>query len=139
VAVLASFVMVYDLDDLPGEVLSFLTERHLATLTTRGAGGWPQVTPVGVTYDPEERLARVITWSRSVKARNVARQPDQPVALCQLDGGRWLTLYGLATVTDATERTAIAVERYARRYRQPKERPDRVAIEIAVSRIVGRA
>jgi hypothetical protein len=31
------------------------------------------------------------------------------------------------------------VRRYAERYRQPKERPDRVAIEIAVDRVLGRA
>ena len=29
--------------------------------------------------------------------------------------------------------------RYAERYRQPGERPDRVAIEIAVDRVLGRA
>jgi PPOX class probable F420-dependent enzyme len=131
--------MVYDLDDLPDEVISFLAERHLATLTTTGDDGGPRVTPVGVTYDPEARLARVITWSGSVKARNVARRPGQAVAVCQVDGGRWLTLYGSAVVTGVPDRTAEAVARYARRYRQPKERPDRVAIEIAVSRMVGRA
>jgi hypothetical protein len=34
---------------------------------------------------------------------------------------------------------ADAVERYARRYRQPRENPARVAIEITVDRILGKA
>jgi F420H(2)-dependent biliverdin reductase len=131
--------MVYDLDDLPDLAAQFLTERHLATLTTQRHDGSPQVTPVGLTYDHDLRLARVITWSASMKARNVARSPGQPVALCQLDGGRWLTLYGTATVTDQADRVAVAVERYAQRYRQPKVRSDRVVIEVAVDRLVGRA
>jgi hypothetical protein len=33
---------------------------------------------------------------------------------------------------------AEAVRRYAHRYRQPGDRDDRVAIEIAVERIIGR-
>lgn len=129
----------YDQDELPTEVLSFLEERHLATLTTSRADGSPQVTPVGVTYEPASRTARVITWAASHKARNVARRPGQPVAVCQVDGGRWLTIYGRATVTDRPEPVAEAVRRYTQRYRPPKERADRVVIEIAVDRIVGRA
>lgn len=130
--------MNFDLDALPDAVLDFLTERHLATLTTIRPGGAPQVTPVGLTYDPEARLARVITWASSVKARTVAGDPGQQVALCQVDGGRWLTLYGPATVSDDPVRVAEAVRRYAVRYRPPKERDDRVVIEILVERMVGR-
>lgn len=124
----------------PGaDVMAFLTERHLATLTTSRADGTPQVTPVGFTYDPETRLARVITWTSSWKSRHVEREPGQRVALCQVDGGRWLTLYGAAvTRTDSTA-TREGVERYAERYRQPKDRDDRSVIEITVDRIVGRA
>ena len=47
-----------------------------------------------------------------------------------MDGGRWLTLEGAATVTDDPERVAEGVRRYAERYRQPGERDDRVVIEI---------
>lgn len=131
--------MRFDLDDLPEDVIRFLTDRHLATLTTHDAEGSPQVTPVGLTYEPERKLARVITWSAAIKARNVGRSPNQQVALCQIDGGRWLTLYGRAVVSDDTQRVAEAVARYSRRYRQPKERSDRVVIEVEVERMVGRA
>ena len=96
----------------PQEVHRFLAERHLATLTTTRADGSPHVTPVGVTYDAAHGVARIITWAASRKARNVAARPGQ--------------------------RVAVAVARYAERYRQPKQRADRVAIEITVDRLLGR-
>lgn len=130
--------MTHDPGDPSAEVLEFLTERHLATLTVQRPDGSPQVTPVGVTYDPARRIARVITWASSYKAIAVRNRPGQPVAVCQVDGGRWLTLYGTATLTDEPERVAEAVARYEQRYRPPKQRDDRVAIEIEVDRIVGR-
>jgi PPOX class probable F420-dependent enzyme len=128
----------YDPADLPDEVLTFLTDRHLATLTIVRADGTPQVSPVGVTYDPDTSTARVITWASSVKARLAAANGRGPVAVCQVDGGRWLALYGQATVTDDADRVAEAVRRYTERYRPPKQRDDRVVIEIDVDRIVGR-
>ena len=41
-------------DPGPG-LLAFLTERHLATLTTLRPDGSPHVVPVGVTYDAGDR------------------------------------------------------------------------------------
>jgi acyl-CoA thioesterase FadM len=41
-------------------------------------------------------------------------------------------------VTNDPERVAMAVARYTERYREPKQRDDRVVIEIAVTRIMGR-
>ena len=134
---LACTGVVFDLDAPPADMLAFLTERHLATLTVVRPDGSPQVTPVGVTYAPEARTARVITWADSVKARLVASSPDASVAVCQVDGRRWLTLYGSARVRDEPERVAEGERRYAERYRPPKQRPDRVVIEISVDRIVG--
>ncbi|MEM9894531.1 MAG: pyridoxamine 5'-phosphate oxidase family protein [Actinomycetota bacterium] len=130
--------MSIDLNDPPDGFITFLTERHLATLTITGPDDGTHVTPVGVTYEPARRLARIITWSASVKARAVNARPGQRVAVCQVDGGRWLTLYGTATVTDEADAVAEAVTRYAARYRQPKERDDRVVIEIDVDRVMGR-
>jgi PPOX class probable F420-dependent enzyme len=132
--------MGLDPADLSPEVLAFLAERHLATLTTLRPDGSPHVVAVGFTYDPVERLVRIITFAPSRKARNLggAGQGSR-AAVCQVDGGRWLTLEGTATVTDDPDRVAEAVRRYAERYRQPGERADRVAIEIRVDRILGRA
>lgn len=125
--------------DLSAEALTFLTERHLATLTTLRPDGSPHVVAVGFTWDSSAGLARVITFAPSRKARNLVAAPGARAAVCQVDGGRWLTLEGPATVTDDPARVAEGVRRYAERYRQPGERDDRVVIEIAVDRVLGRA
>jgi PPOX class probable F420-dependent enzyme len=129
--------MAYDPHRLPAEVLAFLAERHLATLTTLRPDGTPHVVPVGFTWDDEACLARVIT---SAASRKVGHLDDGArVALCQVDRGRWLTVEGRATVTSDPERVADAVRRYAERYRTPRPNPDRVAVEITVDRVLGRA
>ena len=128
--------MAHDLDDLGTELLTFLTERHLATLTTLRADGSPHVVPVGVTYDPDTRTARVITSGGSTKARHV-RAGQARVAVCQVDGRRWLTLEGTAVVRDDPASVADAEARYARRYRTPRENPARVVLEISVDRVLG--
>ena len=128
--------MAHDLDDLPAGLLTFLTERHLATLTTLRADGTPHVVPVGVTYDAATRTARVITSGTSAKARHV-RAGRARVAVCQVDGRRWLTLEGTAVVRGDLDAVADAVARYAVRYRQPRENPARVVLEISVDRMLG--
>ena len=124
--------------DLGPGALEFLTERHLATLTTLRPDGTPHVVPVGVTYDPATGTARVITSGTSAKARHV-RSGRQRVAVCQVDGRRWVTLEGTAVVRDDPAAVADAVARYAQRYRQPRENPARVVIEISVDRVLGNA
>lgn len=126
-----------DLDDPGDAVLQFLTDRHVATLTTMRSDGSPHVVAVGFSYSPTARLARIITFAPSVKARNAAR--GGRAAVCQIDGGRWLTLEGTVRLVTDPSGVAAAVEGYAARYRQPGERNDRVAIEIQVDRIMGRA
>ena len=129
--------MSLDLDDLGPDVLAFLAERHLATLTTLRADGSPHVVPVGFSYDPGTRLARVITSGDSVKARNADR-PGAVAALCQVERVRWLTLSGPIRVDRDPDAVADAVRRYAERYRQPRENPKRVALVMDVTRILGR-
>ena len=124
--------------DLAPATLEFLTERHLATLTTLRADGSPHVVPVGVTFDATTTTARVITSGTSAKARHV-RDGQARVAVCQVDGARWLTLEGTAVVKDDAASVADAVERYAQRYRQPRVNPARVVIEISVDRVLGNA
>jgi len=126
------------LDPRDPDVAAFWTERHLCTLTTLRAAGSPHVVPVGTTFDPETMTARVITRSGSVKAGNVGRGDGAArVAVCQVDGRRWSTLEGTARVTRDAGEVAEAVRRYARRYRQPRPNPERVAIVIAVTRVLG--
>ena len=121
---------------LPSATLEFLAEYHLASLTTLRADGSPHVVPVGFSYDPAERVVRIITFEGSQKVANARR--GGRAAVSQVDGGRWLTLEGTISATTDPARVAAAVEGYAARYRQPGERGDRVALEIAVDRILGR-
>lgn len=129
--------VVLDAEALSPETLDFLTESHLATLTTLRRDGSPHVVAVGFSYSPNENLVRIITFADSVKAKNAAR--GGRAAVSQVDGGRWLTLEGTIRLTDDPSDIATAVEMYAARYRQPGERPNRVALEIAVDRVLGSA
>lgn len=132
--------MALDPNDLSAEVLQFMADRHLATLTLLRPDGSPHVTPVGFTWDDDAKLVRVITWAESKKARLLDAAGVGRAAVCQIDGGRWLTLEGEAVVTGESDRAAEGVARYTKRYRQPKDRgADRRVIEITVERIMGRA
>jgi PPOX class probable F420-dependent enzyme len=126
--------------DLGPDALAFLAERHLATLTTLRGDGSPHVVPVGFTYDPATATARVITHGGSAKARQVrAGAGGGRVALCQVDGRRWLALEGTAVVRDDAAAVRDAEQRYAVRYRIPRENPSRVVLEISVDRVLGNA
>jgi F420H(2)-dependent biliverdin reductase len=126
-------------DDLSPEALTFLAERHLATLSLIDGAGELHVTPVGFTWDNDTQTARVITFADAKKVRIVAASGAATAALSQVDGGRWFTLHGVATVTSDPTVNADAERRYSARYRPPGDRgADRRTIEIAVSRIVGR-
>ncbi|MFF4347409.1 pyridoxamine 5'-phosphate oxidase family protein [Streptomyces sp. NPDC001530] len=123
--------------------LSFWRERHLCTLSTLRPDGSPHVVPVGVTYDPEAGLARVITNKSSAKVGHVlaaaASGDGARVAVCQVDGRRWATLEGRATVSVDPARIAEAERRYAERYgRVPSPNPSRVVIEIELTSAMGR-
>ncbi|MEV4422218.1 TIGR03618 family F420-dependent PPOX class oxidoreductase [Patulibacter sp. NPDC049589] len=122
-------------DQLTGDALAFLAERHLATFSSLRPDGSLHVTAVGFTWDPSTGLARVITGGGSQKARNA--RDGVAATVCQVDGGRWIALEGTARTTDDPKRVAEAVARYAGRYRTPRENPERVAIEVAVTRVLG--
>ena len=134
--------MTIDPRDPGPDYLAFWREYHLCTLTTHRPDGSPHVVPVGVTYDPGAGLARIITNKASHKVAHIqaAGPSGAPVAVCQVDKGRWATLEGLATVHADPERVADAVRRYGERYgRTPGENPDRVVIEIVLTGAMGRA
>jgi F420H(2)-dependent biliverdin reductase len=119
----------------------FVTERHLATLTTLRADGTPHVVPVGFTWDPDVGVLRITTRVTSAKVRNVRRATEAGgvarAAVCQVDGGRWLTFEGAATVETDEAEVADAVRRYARRYRQLEHDPRRVVVRVTVDRVLG--
>lgn len=116
----------------------FWAERHLCTFTTLRADGSPHVVAVGATLDPAAGLARIISSGGSAKVRHVLRG-QQRVAICQVDGPRWSTVEGLAVIRDDSPSVAEAEQRYAARYRTPRPNPERVVIEIKITRILGSA
>jgi PPOX class probable F420-dependent enzyme len=132
--------MALDIDQLDDDVLRFLRERHLATLTTLREDGSPHVVAVGFSYDADAKVARVITWATSQKALNAARMQTsgQRAVVCQVDGGRWLALEGRVRLVTDPGGVRPGIEGYAERYREPKTRDDRAVVEIDVDRILGR-
>jgi PPOX class probable F420-dependent enzyme len=122
---------------LTNDALAFLTERHLAMLTTLRADNTPHVVAVGFTFDPKTHIARVITTGGSQKAVNAER--GGVAVLSQVDGARWLSLEGRASVNSEIDAVRDAELRYAQRYRTPRVNPRRVVIEVEVERVLGSA
>ena len=139
--------------DFPPALLDFWTERHLCTLTTLRPDGRVHVVPVGVALDHEQECAWVISGGGSRKIRNLEAAPQDvskdgsedgsedggQLAACAVDGARWSTLEGTGVVVRDAESVARACERYAARYRTPRENPERAAIRISVTRFLGSA
>ncbi|CAM3655243.1 pyridoxamine 5'-phosphate oxidase family protein [Isoptericola cucumis] len=125
------------------EQLVFVTERHLATLTTLRADGSPHVVPVAFTWDVDEGVARTTARRTSVKvanARRTAADGSAPrAAVCQVDGGRWMTLEGTIEVSEDPQEIDDAVARYGKRYRQLEHDPDRVVLRLRVDRVMASA
>lgn len=127
--------------EIPEALAAFWREPRYATLTTRRPDGTPHVVPVSVTFEPDAPTARVVARRTSKKVRNIAAagETGMHVALCQVDGGRWSTLEGRARIRTDAEAVADAERRYEERYgRRPRPNPERVLIEIAVERTMGR-
>jgi PPOX class probable F420-dependent enzyme len=117
----------------------FWTERRLCTVTTLRPDGTPHVVPMGVVLDLDADQAWAITSGRSRKARNlrVSDPSGAPIAICQVDGRYWSTVEGRALVLDDPASVAEAELRYAARYKAPRENPERVALRIDVTRVLG--
>ncbi len=123
--------------ELTSDAHAFLVERHLGTLSTTRRDGTLHVCAVGFTWDADAAIVRVITGGGSQKVRNV--EATGRAAVAQVDGGRWLSLEGPALVTREPGAVAEAVARYTARYQEPRPNAERVAIEISVARVLGRA
>ena len=123
--------------DLTETERAFLSERHLATLTTMRPDGTPHVVAIAFSYDADDGLVRIISSDNTQKVKNTERHGR--AAVCQVEGPRWLTLEGEARVVRDPDRIATAVSGFEVRYRPARENPNRVAIEITVDRLMGRA
>jgi PPOX class probable F420-dependent enzyme len=124
-------------EQLTADERAFLTERHLATLTTLREDGTPHVVAMAFGFEETSGRVLMITRLESVKVRNIDATGYAVVS--QLDGPRWLSLEGPARVLRDAEGIAEAVAAFERRYRPASPRSDRVGIEIEVTRVIGRA
>lgn len=68
---------------LPADVLAFLSERHLATLTTIRPDGTPHVVPVGWSFNAELDAVEIRghDFARSKKFRDVLARPRAAVVI----------------------------------------------------------
>lgn len=123
------------LETLTDEGELFVSDRHLATLSTMGRGGTIHVVAVGFTVDGG--VVRIITSDGTQKVRNVERDPRATVA--QVAGPLWLSVAGHATIERDADAVAHAVALYAARYRQPRINPKRVVIRIDPEQVMGSA
>ncbi|MEO3937121.1 pyridoxamine 5'-phosphate oxidase family protein [Dermatophilaceae bacterium Soc4.6] len=131
--------MRFDPAALPPEIAVFLTERHLATLTTLRADGTPHVTAIAFTVDLPTLTARVITSDGNQKVANVERAGGDgaPAVLAQVDGRRWVALEGRMRLSRELAVVQDAEHRYAARYRVPKPNPQRVVLLMDVEAAIG--
>lgn len=118
---------------LTADGTQFVTDYHLAILSTHASDGTIHSVPVGFTV--EGGIARIITSDGTQKVLNAHRGGHATVS--QVDGARWLTVAGTSTINREPDAVAHAVELYAARYRQPRVNPQRVVIEIAIEKIIG--
>ena len=131
--------MAFDPKNLPGDVLEFLQERHVGTLTTVDPQGRLHVVAIAFTYEPADGLIRMITFGTSRKVNNIRQAGDAArAAVGQVDGPRWLSFEGPARVVDDAEQVARAAALHAVRYKQPGDNPARVAIELTPEWVLGR-
>jgi PPOX class probable F420-dependent enzyme len=121
--------------ELTDELIAFWRERHLCTVTTLRADGSPHVVPMGVILDVDAGVAWAITAGTSQKVANLRRRTA--FAACQVDGRRWSTIEGIAQVLQDESSVAEAVRRYAERYRQPRPNPERVALRVQITEVIG--
>ena len=111
----------------------FVSDYHLATLSTMGRGGGIHVVAVGFTF--VDGVIRIITSDHSQKVRNIERDPRATVA--QVSGPQWLSIAGLGVIERDPDAVAHAVQLYAGRYRQPRPNPRRVVIRITPEKALG--
>ncbi|MGX6602134.1 pyridoxamine 5'-phosphate oxidase family protein [Micromonosporaceae bacterium Da 78-11] len=119
-------------------VEAFLAENATCTLTTIRADGSPHVAPVRFTWDAGSGVVRVMTASTRHKVQNLRAHPSSRAAVCQVSGPRWITMEGVARVSDDPLRVAEGARRYAQRYwAAPPNVPGLVVIHIEVDRVMG--
>lgn len=102
-------------------VRAFLDEPHYAVIATINESGMPHLTAIWYALQGEEVLMN--TAAGRLKHLNLQRDPR--LSICVVEGERYVTLYGRATlVDDRTQAQADDME-LARRYEGPEKAQER--------------
>jgi PPOX class probable F420-dependent enzyme len=112
--------------------LEFVSDRHLAMLSTMARDGAIHSIAVGFTL--HDGVVRIITGDGTQKVRNIER--DSRATVGQVDGRRWISFVGNAVIERDRADITLAENLYAARYRQPQPNPKRVVIRIDVDRVL---
>src|SRR5919205_2506824 len=97
--------------DIP-QALEFLRRNHHAVLATTRSDGSPQLSPVLVGVDDDDRLV-VSTREAAVKTRNLRRDPRAWVcAFPDRFFGRWIQVSGTAEIVSLPDAMEGLVEYY---------------------------
>ena len=108
---------------LTAAVRAFLDEPRYAVIATINASGMPQLTAVWYALQGNEVLMN--TAAGRLKHRNLQRDPR--LSICIVDGERYVTLYGRATLIDERAQAQADDLQLAVRYDGPEKVPERAA------------
>lgn len=99
-------------------LLSFVAGRRWGVLATVKRDGRPQLSNVGYSYDPQQRLVRVSVTADRAKTRNLQRDPRVTLHVSSEDFWSWVAVEGTAELTpvaadphDATVEELVAYYR----------------------------
>jgi PPOX class probable F420-dependent enzyme len=127
----------------PQRAAEFARTHHRAVLATVRADGRPQLSPVTVGVDAQDRII-ISTRETAVKTRNLARDPR--ASLCLLnDGffGEWLQAEGTAEIVHLPDAMDLLVDYYRQisgehpdweDYRAAMSRDRRVLVRVTITR-----
>ncbi len=109
------------LTGLTAEVRAFLAEPRYAALATINESGMPQLTAIWYELQGDEVVMNMAAGR--LKHRNLQRDPR--LSLCIVDGERYVTLYGRATLNDNQAEAQEDDYRLAIRYDGPEHAEER--------------
>jgi PPOX class probable F420-dependent enzyme len=131
------------LTGLTAEVRAFLAEPRYAVLATINESGMPQLTAIWYELQGDEVMMNMAAGR--LKHRNLQRDPR--LSLCIVDGERYVTLYGRATLHDDPAQAQEDDYRLAIRYDGPDQAEERrpaiavqhrITIRVALTHVYAR-
>ena len=80
-------------------MLAFVAEQRWGVLATIRGNGRPQLSNVGYSYDPEQRLFRVSVTADRAKTKNLQADPRVTLHVASKDFWTWVAVEGTAELT----------------------------------------